>query len=209
MIATMAATFHKYFSTRNTILPAPSPSSPDTLVPRGPWSRNTKTWPTTILLTTSTLSFLVSLGVMAAYLHGGVRAANTTSEYGSYVGALTFLMHLGLWIAVAAAYRAGKDGDDLWGWTCDERADRIQNAFEGVIVFRRYCDIQTSSWVVSCAQVGVVALWALVYAWGWRRLAGQREMGRRFGGRGEGEAERGLRYVHRESWITKWVPTRR
>ena len=105
-----------------------------------------------------------------------------------------------MWIAVAAAYRAGKDGNDLWGWTCDERATRIQKPFEQVIDFKWYCDLQTSSWVTSLAQAVVMLLYVAVYAWGYMRLERQREMGRRF------SAEV---YEHKEGRWSRLVPTRR
>ncbi|ERF71360.1 hypothetical protein EPUS_03515 [Endocarpon pusillum Z07020] len=146
MIATMSLTFRKYFNTRHIIIDVPGPTGP-----RGPWAGQTKTWPTTVLLVTSTLSFIISAVVMASYVRG-VHAANAAHEYGSYLGFGIFAAHVGMWIAVAVAYRTGKDGNDLWGWTCDERAMNIQKAFERVINFKRYCDIQTSSWITSVAQ---------------------------------------------------------
>lgn len=104
-----------------------------------------------------------------------------------------------MWIAVAIAYRAGKDGDDLWGWACDERAMRIQKPFERVVNFKRYCDVQTSSWITSLAQAALMVLYVGVYGWGYARLRGQREMGRRF---------TDDLYEHREGRWSRLVPTR-
>lgn len=130
----------------------------------------------------------------------GTKAANTAHEYGSYVGSGILATHVGMWIAVAVAYRAGKDGNDLWGWACDERAMGIQKAFEGVVDFRRYCDVQTSSWITSLAQAAVMVLSVAVYAWGYWRLRHQREMASRF----SPEV-----YEHREGMWSRFVPGRK
>jgi hypothetical protein len=183
MIATMSLTFHKFFTTRHHLIDVPTPSG---VISRGPWAKNTKTWPTTILLVTSAVSFCISAVVMAAYLRG-VRSANAAHEYGSYLGAAVFATHVGMWIAVAAAYRAGKDGNDLWGWTCDDRALKIQKPFADVINFRRYCNIQTV----------LMVLYVLVYGWGWHRLRQQRRMAGRFGGEV---------YEHTEGRWSRFVP---
>lgn len=195
MIVAMSLTLRKYFSTRNHIITVEGPNGP---MSRGPWAIQTKVWPTTVLLVTSVLSFLVSALVMVAYTQG-VRAANAAHEYGSYLSFAIFSTHLGLWIAVAAAYRAGKDGNDLWGWTCDVRALRIQPAFERVINFRRYCDIQTGSWITSLAQAAVLLLYVVVYAWGYVRLRNQREMSARF---------TNDVYEHREGVWSRFIPTK-
>lgn len=174
-------------------------SQTGSLKARGPWAKQTKTWPTTVLLVTSTISFLVSAVIMAAYVRG-IGAANAAHEYGSFLGFGVFATHVGMWIAVAVAYRAGKDGNDLWGWTCDEKAMKIQKPFEKVINFKRYCDIQTSSWVTSLAQAVLVVLYLAVYLWGYLRLKHQREMGNRFSPDV---------YEHREGRWSRLVPTKR
>ncbi len=191
MIATMALTFHKFFSTRNTMINVGSTT-------RGPWAKQTKTWPTTVLLVTSTLSFIISAVVMVSYVRG-IQAANAAHEYGSYLGFGIFIAHVGMWIAVAVAYRAGKDSNDLWGWTCDEKAMKIQKPFEKVINFKRYCDIQTSSWITSLAQAILMILYVAVYVWGYIRLKHQRKMKTAFAPDV---------YEHRESRWSRLVPTK-
>jgi hypothetical protein len=198
MIATMSLTFHKFFTTRNTLVSVPGPNG-GALTPRGPWAKNTKLWPTTVLLVTSTLSFIISAIVMASYLRG-VRAANAAHDYGSYLGFGIFAAHVGMWIATAVVYRTGKDGNDLWGWSCDERAMRIQKPFENVIDFKRYCNVQTSSWVTSLAQAVLMCLTVAVYVWGYLRLRHRREMGERFGGE---------IYEHKEDRWSRFIPGRK
>lgn len=197
MIATMSLTFHKFFTTRNELRTVPGKGN--TLITRGPWAKETKLWPTTVLLVTSSISFLVSAVVMAAYIRG-IEAANAAHEYGSYLGVGVFAAHVSMWIAVAAAYRAGKGGEDLWGWTCDERAMDIQEQFAEVINFKRYCDVQTSSWITSLAQATLLLLSVAVYTWGYLRLRQQREMVNRFGEEV---------YEHREGRWSRFIPGRK
>ena len=52
--------------------------------------------------------------------------------------------HVAIWIGVSSAYRIGKDGNDLWGWTCSPKAQKIQGEFRDVINFERFCSIQVS-----------------------------------------------------------------
>lgn len=196
MIATMSLTLHKFFTTRNVLRDVPDPTSPTGLTRRGPWAKNSQTWPTTVLLCTSAVSFVVTVVVMASYIRG-VRAANTAHEYGTYVGIALIGTQMGMWIAVAAAYRVGKTSTDLWGWTCDERAMKIQGPFENVINFRRYCNIQSSSWATSVLQAIFMVMYVAVYAWGYRRLRHQRKMQNRFSQE---------IYDRKESRWTSWIP---
>ena len=53
--------------------------------------------------------------------------------------------HIAVWIATAVAYRLGKTGNDLWGWTCSDKADQIQDQFQAVIDFNNFCNVQVCS----------------------------------------------------------------
>ena len=83
--------------------------------------------------------------ILASYLRG-IRHANKTNNT---VGTAGFVIemgaHIAVWIATAAAYRVGKTGNDLWGWTCSTKAAAIQSEFEVVINFQSFCDVQVRS----------------------------------------------------------------
>ena len=51
--------------------------------------------------------------------------------------------HLAVWIATAVAYRVGKTGKDLWGWSCSTAAQDIQKTFPEVN-FDFLCSFQVS-----------------------------------------------------------------
>ena len=90
------------------------------------------------------------------------------------------LAHLAVWIATAIGYKLGKTGSDLWGWSCDPKADAIQEIFPEVN-FSFFCGVQTGSWVVSLAQVVLVAVTVAVWAYAWRRERRRKEVRRSMG----------------------------
>ncbi|KAL9115340.1 MAG: hypothetical protein Q9227_000661 [Pyrenula ochraceoflavens] len=172
--ATMIQTLHKFYSTRHTLREVSTPTGP---VTRGPWALQTKTWPTYLLLVTSIITFFGSLIVVAFYLKG-FKAANRANESVTYVTYVTFATHATVWIATAAAYRAGKTGEDLWGWTCKgQNMVELRESFEGVLDFKKQCNVQGSSWAVSLAEAAAAVLTLLTLVLAYRRLALQRRMG--------------------------------
>lgn len=50
--------------------------------------------------------------------------------------------HVAVWVGSAIAYKAGNTGSDLWGWTCSDGADGIQEVFRAVINFDDFCKVQ-------------------------------------------------------------------
>ena len=75
----------------------------------------------------------------------GVGHANAVSNTVGTAGTvLECGAHLIVWIGTTAAYRVGRTGNDLWGWTCSDKADSIQEEFAAVVDFSRFCDIQVS-----------------------------------------------------------------
>ena len=210
----MSLTFHKFFSTRDSLadvvtaeFPGPGGAAgggggtngaPSSTTRRGPWANGSILWPTTLLLVTSIVSFLVASIVMFSYLRG-IRTANAASQYGSYFSATVLIANTGLWIAVAVAYRAGRTRSDLWGWSCEtDVQERLQQFFIDVVDFEQYCNVQTSSWIASMLQAVVMVFFVLVHVYGYKRLRGQRAMTNQFE-----EA-----YQHREGFWSKMVPTR-
>jgi len=163
---------------------------------RGPWFKETKIWPTVLLATTSVLSLLLNLVVLIAYFRS-VRTANTTSAYFTYISFSITATHVGMWIPTAAAYRIGKTGKDLWGWSCSEKAQQIQFAFKGVIDFKKACNVQTSAWGSSLAEAIFLIFTLLLWWWEYRRLKHQRDMQTHFTNE----------YQLKESRWTRMVPT--
>ncbi|MCJ1225297.1 hypothetical protein MMC12_001946 [Toensbergia leucococca] len=133
----MALTLHKYLSTRDIIVSG-----------RNAWAKDTSTWPTIVLLSASSFTFLFSIVTLAAYLIS-VRAANTANNVCTLGGLIELVAHMVAWISTAALYRFGKNVHDLWGWSCSEKAQNIQGEFRDVVDFSRFCTIQVGK--VHCA----------------------------------------------------------
>ncbi|MCJ1471890.1 hypothetical protein MMC13_000531 [Lambiella insularis] len=104
--------------------------------------KGTTIWPTILVLSTSSATLLVSVLILASYFRG-VKHANKTDKT---IGTAGFVIekgaHIAVWISTAAAYRVGKTGNDVWGWTCSTKADEIQDQFESVIDFNSFCNVQ-------------------------------------------------------------------
>ena len=170
----MILTLVKFYQTRHTLREVPTPSGP---VNRGPWFHDTKVWPTYLLLISSIITFVGSLIVVAFYLKG-IKAANRAHDSVTYVSYASFAVHASVWIATAAAYRAGKNGQDLWGWSCKgQNMVELRESFEGIVDFRRQCRVQGSSWAVSLAEAAAAVLTLVTLFLAYRRLGLQRRMG--------------------------------
>jgi hypothetical protein len=130
MTISMILSLHKYLSTRHIIIGG-----------RNAWAKQTTTWPTILLLSTSSITLLINLAVVIAYLKS-IRAANRTHDLASWIAGAVFVAHVAMWIATSMLYRTGKTGHDLWGWSCDPKAKKIQPQFAHVVNFERYCNLQ-------------------------------------------------------------------
>ncbi|MCJ1484415.1 hypothetical protein MMC06_004586 [Schaereria dolodes] len=159
MTIVMAITLHKFISTRNIFIEN-----------RNPWAENTKIWPTALLLSTSAFTFLISTITVVSYFWG-VSAANMTNDTVGTAGTVVEMAgHVAIWIGVSSAYRIGKDGNDLWGWTCSPKAQKIQGEFRDVINFERFCSIQSSSFGTSIAQAVLAIVTVVAYILAFSRM---------------------------------------
>ena len=100
----------------------------------GPWAIHTKLWPTYLLLATSGVECILGVALLIATC---CRSRNEMF-YSILSGTVQFL----IWAGVAAFYRIGKTGEDLWGWSCSHKAFSIQNQFQGVVDFQMMCTLQ-------------------------------------------------------------------
>ena len=138
-LATMCFMLSLYLRTndiRRTLYLPPSP------ITRGPWHADSKIWPTYVLLVTSIISCFSTSIVVALYFHS-VKAANKANlRYSQMIYGL-FAAHVAVWIGTAVSYRIGKDGSDLWGWSCTSEAQHLlQPFFRDVVNFKLVCRIQ-------------------------------------------------------------------
>ncbi|KAF1808372.1 hypothetical protein P152DRAFT_462647 [Eremomyces bilateralis CBS 781.70] len=156
----LAITLQSFLSTRSIRRPVPH-----TGIPRGPWSRDSKVWPTYLYLGVAIASLLLHVGIFIAYLRS-VRAANRAATLATGFTWAVTLMNLVIWVVGAATYRTAKDdgggaGSDLWGWSCSAVADEIQGVF-GEVRFQSLCQVQGYSWYLGIVQVVAAVLSATI-----------------------------------------------
>ena len=128
-----AAVLHTFLTTRGTFING-----------RNAWAHNTVLWPTILLLSTSGVTLLISIVVLASYFLSTKHANQTNNTVGTAATLAEVSAHITVWITAAIAYRAGNTGRDLWGWTCSDGSDAIQSEFQAVVNFNTYCNLQVS-----------------------------------------------------------------
>ncbi|KAI9772762.1 MAG: hypothetical protein M1839_002307 [Geoglossum umbratile] len=128
----MAMTLEKFRTTRNVYIDG-----------RTAWAKNTKLWPTIMLFCVAAITLIINLVILIAYLRS-IKAANRISTLSTIFGLMVFGGHVVVWVSVAVLYRWGKDtngvSNDLWGWTCSQGADKIQESFRNVVNFQAVCN---------------------------------------------------------------------
>ncbi|KAJ9658493.1 hypothetical protein H2198_003645 [Neophaeococcomyces mojaviensis] len=113
-----------------------------------PWAKNTKLWPTIMLLAASGVTVLLSIAILLAL-------CCQSKKKKAMFSVLHSLIHVGIWLVVAVLYRVGKARNDLWGWSCSSEAEKIQSLYRDELNFSAMCNTQTASWHVSMVEVGV------------------------------------------------------
>ena len=78
---------------------------------------------------------------MAMYLKS-IKAANKAVAQTGNMAYGLYVVEISVWIATAVAYRKGKDGVDLWGWSCTKQAEIIQPFYRDKVNFALFCRIQ-------------------------------------------------------------------
>ena len=115
---------------------------------KGPWAKNTTLWPTLLLLVASLITLLLdSLAVIAACCRKSKKALRVENRL-IRIGYVVFVVK---WIIVFVLYRTGRTSKDMWGWSCDERAKKIQQYYVTQINFHAMC-IEQVGGIPGCTQ---------------------------------------------------------
>ncbi|KAK3049600.1 hypothetical protein LTR09_009021 [Extremus antarcticus] len=173
-LAPLAMTLIKFFQTRNEEMIVDG-------VSRTAWASGTIAWYTYMYFGISTVSFLLNAAIMISYCRG-TKQANTTAQYAGYWSALIMGAHVVVWAISVGVYRYGKepvDGKfrDLWGWSCSEAANAIQEQVTNVN-FEQYCSIQTTSFFTGIANTVAGLLSALIYVYAIVRMRSKKKIQR-------------------------------
>lgn len=155
---------------------------------RGPWPKETKTWPSIVIIVASLVTLIVSLIVLVKYF------INFRKGQKSWKLTLArYAVHVWAWITIAALYKIEKGlngvNSDLWSWSCSQQASLLQEAFKDVINFDSLCGLQvwslnlpayspsadrscgqTKASNLSIAEAAVKMVFALISIVFWRKM---------------------------------------
>jgi hypothetical protein len=164
MLYSQVYMLNKYLSTRGIVREG-----------RNAWATTTTIWPTIVLLVSSAVTVLVTAFTLLSYAWG-VKKANWAAIkiYMPWV-IVEVVGHVAVWIGTVIAYRVGKTGSDLWGWSCSNKAQGIQIHFLEVD-FSFACNLQSDAWFVSIAQMVLILISATAWLLAWRRNSHQKKL---------------------------------
>ncbi|TVY34537.1 hypothetical protein LOCC1_G007780 [Lachnellula occidentalis] len=143
MMCTLSYTLAKYYLTRNHLIDGKSTVHP--------WVTPTTLWPTAMLLSIATVTFVMDLITLCSYCCG-VGAANTASSVTSVLGYVLLCVHGAAWVVAAGLYRMARDGRDLWGYSCSDAADGVQEQVKSFLDFGKLCTMQQGTWYISIIE---------------------------------------------------------
>lgn len=100
-------------------------------------SAGSKVWPTYLLLTYALVDLVFTLLTLLFYCCAyEKRVKSWKCRVALYATEAVF------WIVVTVLYRTEKTRDDLWGWSCTDTAQLLEETSLGEVPFRKLCDVQ-------------------------------------------------------------------
>jgi len=141
MLGSMAFALAKFLLTKNMIINGH----------QHPWAQHTTIWPTLMLLAIAAITLFMNFIVICAYICG-VGIANKASSFMGYVGYILSAAHIIAWAVATGLFKMANTGNDLWGYSCSDKADAIQMAVQNEMNFGTLCTVQTGSWYSSIIE---------------------------------------------------------
>ncbi|MCJ1375433.1 hypothetical protein MMC20_006668 [Loxospora ochrophaea] len=146
----MVFIYSKYLTTRGVIVDA-----------RNAWPKDPKLWPTIMLLAGSGITLILSLVYTFAFCSCFQRARSSWK-----LTILRYVIHIVAWLVMTFLYRYEKSlhnvNDDLWGWSCTDEANAIQQEFRTTVNFTFLCNTQSYSWQLSIVETAAKVIYATV-----------------------------------------------
>jgi len=147
MEAIMVYVLYKFYTTRDIAVPEAGRTSP--------WAKDTQLWPAFMLLGGSLVTFFLDLGGMIAACCNCRGSSKHAQKLESGLGYVGYAFYVVKWIAVATLYLVGRTSKDLWGWSCDVRAQKIQEFYVTELDFAKLCMEQVSWFFVASCRRGL------------------------------------------------------
>ena len=130
ILAMMIYTFARFVATRT-----------DIKAGRRAWPKDSKVWPTIMLLVGAVITLVISIVTLLAYCWCFNRVERSWTFLISRLA-----VQVAVWFVITFLYRYEKSrnnvNDDLWGWSCVNQSTATQRAFMGSLNFGGLCDIQ-------------------------------------------------------------------
>ena len=119
-----------------------------TLPPRNnlpAWALGQQIWPQVTLLVISCVSLAICLVIFYGYYRGGHRRAQKVAVYYTAYACGFFIFSTVMWVLAAAILqtsRSNGNGQDMWGWSCNDNKRRT--LFEQEVHYTLVCRLQVS-----------------------------------------------------------------
>ena len=117
---------------------------------RNAWPKHPKLWPTFLLLGGAGLTLLLSAVTLFSYCFCFGKARGSWK-----LTLVKYAIHILAWIIISTIYRYEKGlhevNNDLWGWSCSQKAAAIQSEFNGVVNFQSLCSVQVTLYLAILA----------------------------------------------------------
>ena len=129
-----------YYKTEDATTTTSSPSSSDKDGGGGGerlWPPDTKTWPAWLLLIASLITLGISGATLIIYFKDKDRAGRSWK-----LTIAKYAVHIGVWVVVSAVYKIEQGTEDIWGWSCSEKAEAVGKLSGEEVNFGRLCRAQ-------------------------------------------------------------------
>jgi len=127
------------------------------------WAEPTSLWPTLMLLVIAVITFGINFSVLCSYCFGGIKAANTVSNYGGRFIYVMLAAEVIVWAITTGLYKMGNTGNDLWGWSCGSTSDEIQPLVQSFLDFGQLCMVQTGTFATTIIETVLYVLTFVTY----------------------------------------------
>ncbi|MCJ1245157.1 hypothetical protein MMC30_002358 [Trapelia coarctata] len=141
------------------------------------WAQGQQTWPQITLLCISCASLVICLGIFWSYWRGGHNRAKKTAVYYTTFAIGFFIFSTVMWIIGAVVLhnsRANGNGQDMWGWACNDNKRRT--LFQDEVHYALVCRLQNWSLICALIEIIVEVLTIILYAVVFYRIRSKRRL---------------------------------
>jgi hypothetical protein len=142
-----------------------------------PWAVGTQIWPQVTLLVIACLSLVMSLVVIYGYWRGGHRRAEKAAVYYTAFAVAFFVFSIVMWglgAGIVQGSRNTSNGNDMWGWACNDNTRRT--LFQNEVNYELVCRLQNWSLVCAIIEIVVETITIVIYGIVFYRFYSKRQL---------------------------------